>query len=105
MAHNNSTGGHAYAEVYLGQLDSPNSQVNDIINWLKHNFATGKIYTHVDIPTKDVWLNLDWGVDEKGNSYVGGGPFVTGDMNIVLYIRDNYKNFPLNLPEKTNQRV
>jgi transglutaminase-like putative cysteine protease len=74
LARNNTTGGHAYTEVYLGNLDASNSQVEDIISWLKEKFDTDKIYTHIDTDTKDVWLNLDWGADEKGNAHPGG-PF------------------------------
>src|SRR5690606_20205531 len=58
LAHNNTTGGHAYAEVYLGQIGEQNSLVEDIIKWLKSNSDTDKIYTHIDTDSKDVWLNL-----------------------------------------------
>jgi len=102
LARNNSTGGHAYTEVYLGQLGTKNSQVEDIINWLKQKFNTDKIYTHIDTDTKDVWLNLDWGADEKGNAHPGG-PFYQGDKHIVLCIRDKYGKTPLKLPVKSNE--
>ena len=98
LARNNSTGGHAYTEVYLGQLDAQNSQVEDIISWLKEKFDTDKIYTHIDTDTKDVWLNLDWGTDEKGNAHPGG-PFYRGDKHIVLCIRDRYEKTELKLSE------
>ena len=97
LAHNNTTGGHAYTEVYLGQDNAQNSQVNDVINWLKQNYDTNKIYTHIDTDTKDVWLNLDWWADHPG------GPFYQGDKHIPLRIRDNYSSFPLTLPEKPNK--
>jgi tetratricopeptide (TPR) repeat protein len=99
LARNNSTGGHAYAEVYLGQLGTQNSQVKEIINWLKQKYDTDKIYTHIDTDTKDVWLNLDWGTDEKGNAHPGG-PFFQGDKHIVLCIRDTFEKTPLKAPEK-----
>jgi len=35
LARNSSTGGHAYTEVYLGNLSEQNNQVEDIIAWLK----------------------------------------------------------------------
>lgn len=35
LANNNTTGGHAYAEVYLGNLNAPDSQVEGIISWLR----------------------------------------------------------------------
>ncbi len=98
LARNNSTGGHAYTEVYLGQLCTKNSQVEDIINWLKQKFNTDKIYTHIDTDTKDVWLNLDWGADEKGNAHPGG-PFYLGDKHIVLCIRDRYEKTALKLSD------
>ena len=96
LAQNNSTGGHAYTEAYLGRLNSSNSQVNNIVNWVKQEFGTDKIYTHVDTDTKDVWLNLDWSADHPG------GPFYQGYKHIVLCIRDRYVKTPLNLPENTN---
>ena len=98
LAHNNTTGGHAYAEVYLGQIGEQNSPVEDIIKWLKSNSDTDKIYTHIDTDSKDVWLNLDWGADRKGNAHPGG-PFYQGDKHIVLCIRDAFSRTPLRLPE------
>ncbi len=71
LVNNNSIGGHAYAEVYLGRLDDPNCQVEEIIEWLEQEFNTAKIYGHIDTDTKEVWLNLDWGPDEKGNALQG----------------------------------
>jgi hypothetical protein len=102
LARNNTTGGHAYAEVYLGQLNAKNDQVESVVNWLKQNYDTDKIYTHVDTDTKDVWLNLDWGADENGNAHPGG-PFYPGEMHYVLCIRDKFGKTPLNPPEKSNK--
>jgi hypothetical protein len=104
LARNNSTGGHAYTEVYLGQLDNSDSgdQVEDIIDWLKEKLDADKIYTHIDTDTKDVWLNLDWGPDEKGFAHPGG-PFYQGDKHIVLCVRDKVAKTPLRLPEKSNK--
>jgi hypothetical protein len=101
LASNNTTGGHAYTEVYLGQFGNQNSQVEDIISWLKGKFDTDKIYTHIDTDSKDVWLNLDWGPDETGNAHPGG-PFYQGDKHIVLCIRDTFEKTPLKLPVKSN---
>jgi tetratricopeptide (TPR) repeat protein len=98
LAHNSSTGGHAYAEVYLGRIDGTDSRVRQIIDWLRQKYDTDKIYTHIDTDTKDVWLNLDWGPDEKGNAHPGG-PFYRGNKHIVLCIRDYYGKTPLKLPE------
>jgi len=105
LARNNTTGGHAYTEVYLGRINDTSNQVEDIINWLKERFDTDKIYTHIDTDTKDVWLNLDWGSDENGNTHPGG-PFYQGERHIVLCIRDKFVKTPLKLPEtphKTSQ--
>jgi hypothetical protein len=102
LARNNTTGGHAYTEVYLGNLDGSNSQIEEIISWLKETFDTDKIYTHIDTDTKNVWLNLDWGPDEEGNTHPGG-PFYQGDKHIVLSIRDIFVKTPLKLPEKSNK--
>jgi tetratricopeptide (TPR) repeat protein len=104
LARNNTTGGHAYTEVYLGQLDAQNTQVEAIIDWLKEKFDTGKIYTHIDTDTKDVWLNLDWGPDEKGITHPGG-PFYPGDKHIVLSIRDKFVKTPLKLPESPKKEI
>lgn len=98
LANNSSTGGHAYTEVYLGSLSELNSQVEGIIDWLWQEYGTDRIYTHIDTDTKDVWLNLDWGPDEKGNAHPGG-PFYQGEKHIVLCIRDSYEKTPLKLPE------
>ncbi len=102
LARNNTTGGHAYAEVYLGQINASNSQAEDIISWLKQEYETDKIYTHIDTDTKDVWLNLDWGPDERGNAHPGG-PFYPGDKHYIICIRDTYGKTPLKLPEKANK--
>jgi hypothetical protein len=98
LARNENTGGHAYTEVYLGSLSEQNNLVGDIIAWLQQKHGTDRIYTHIDTNTKDVWLNLDWGPDEKGNTHPGG-PFYQGDKHIVLCIRDSYKKTPLKLPD------
>jgi tetratricopeptide (TPR) repeat protein len=98
FAQNNSIGGHAYTEVYLGQLNATNNQVESVINWLKQNYDTDEIYTHIDTDTKDIWLNLDWGEDERGYAYPGG-PFFKGSRHILINIRDEYAKTPLLLPE------
>ncbi|HSD58509.1 MAG TPA: transglutaminase-like domain-containing protein, partial [Methanotrichaceae archaeon] len=90
LANNESIGGHAYTEVYLGRLDDPNCQLKEIIVWLQQEFNTAKIYGHIETDTKEVWLNLDWGPDEKGNAHPGG-PLFPGDRHDVLRIRDKYK--------------
>jgi Flp pilus assembly protein TadD len=95
LAQNKTRGGHAYTEVYLGDLSDSNNHVDEIVDCLKQEYNTGKIYTHVT-DTKEVWLNLDWGPDEKGNARPGG-PFYPGDWHMILCIRDTYKKTPLNI--------
>ncbi|MFA6371355.1 MAG: transglutaminase domain-containing protein [Methanothrix sp.] len=102
LARNNTEGGHAYTEVYLGNLNAQNNQVEDIIKWLRQKFNTDKIFTHIDTDTdtKDVWLNMDWGADEKENARPGG-PFFQGDKHIVICIRDRYEKTALKLSEQS----
>jgi len=98
LARNTSMGGHAYAEVYLGQLNAPDSHVYDILDWLMQKFKTSKIFAHIETETNDVWLNLDWGRDVLGNAHPGG-PFYQGDIHYVLCIRDLLRKTPLKVPE------
>jgi hypothetical protein len=98
LVSNSTSGGHAYTEVYLGNLNEQNNQVESIIKWLEQEFDTDKIFTHIDTDTKDIWLNLDWGADEEGNTHPGG-PFYRGDKHIVLCIRDEYEKTPLKMAE------
>ncbi|MBN1235347.1 MAG: tetratricopeptide repeat protein, partial [Methanotrichaceae archaeon] len=98
FAQNNSTGGHAYTEVYLGRLNATNSQVENVIKWLKQKFNAQNINTHIDTESKEVWLNLDWGTDKKGNAYPGG-PFFKGNRHILINIRDEFEKTPLLPPE------
>ena len=102
LANNNSTGGHAYAEVYLGRLDVPDDQVIEIINWLQDNYDADGIYGHIDTKTKEAWLNLDWGPDESGNAYPGG-PLFQGEEHYVLCIRDMFGKNPLRCPAIPNK--
>jgi PKD repeat protein/transglutaminase-like putative cysteine protease len=102
LANNTSVGGHAYAEVYLGKLSDPNYQVEEIIEWLQQELNADKIYGHVDTDTKEAWLNLDWGPDEKGYIHPGG-PLFQGNRHDVLRIRDKYNLIPLRLPEAINK--
>ncbi len=82
----------------MGGLAAKGNQVEDITKYLRQEFRTEKIYTHIDTDAKDVWLNLDWGTDEKGNAHPGG-PFFQGDKHIVLCMRDRFGKTPLKLPE------
>ena len=104
MANNNSTGEHAYTEVYLGQLNSQDCQVSDIIDRLKQKYDTDSIFAHIDTDTRDVWLNLDWGPNKKGNAHPGG-PFYQGDKQIVLNIRDTFEKTCLKLLPTKDEEV
>jgi tetratricopeptide (TPR) repeat protein len=104
LAHNNSTGVHAYTEVYLGQLNSQDRQVTDIIYWLKQKYNTDNIFVHIDTNTKDVWLNLDWGPDDKGNEHPGG-PFYQGDEDIELNIRETVEKTSPKLHPTEDERI
>lgn len=89
LAYNN-TSGHAYAEVYLGNISDQETDLNNILNWIKYYYNINNVYTHihsVNCEEKEVWLNLDWGQDENGN-YHPGGPFYKGDEHIILQIRE-----------------
>ena len=104
LAYDNSTAGHAYAEVYLGKLNSQDNQVNEIIDWLEEKYNTEKIFTYNDTDTGEVWLNMDWGPDEKGNLHPGG-PFCPGDIKIVIAVRDDFDRIPLKLPATKNEPI
>jgi hypothetical protein len=98
LAYNNTTKGHAYAEVYLGHLDASDSHVKDIIDWLKLKYDTNEIYAHIDIDTQDAWLNLDWLSDERGISHPGGS-FYQGERFLVIPIREQFLRTPLGVPD------
>ncbi len=103
LARNNTTGGHAFTEVYIGQVGTQDNRVELIVNWLKEKFDTDKIFTHIDTDSKDVWLNMDWGKDEEGNAHPGG-PFFQGDMHIVIRINNNTTKTLPSIPEKPNKK-
>lgn len=86
--------GHAYAEVYLGNINLEDNNVNRIINWLKNKYEGKPIHVHTDMGTGDVWLNLDWGRDKFKASYPGG-PFYEADQHIPIFIKDTINKEPL----------
>jgi len=63
---NNASESLGAATEIGGGLDAKGNQVEDITKYLRQEFRTEEIYTHIDTDTKDVWLKLDWGTDEKG---------------------------------------
>ena len=85
------SGSHAYTEVYLGQLDDQSNRMKDVINWLKQEYNTDKISLHKDTKKKDIWLNLDWGPENKSSIelYHPGGPVFPAEKHIVIRIQNN----------------
>jgi len=65
-------GGHAYAEVYLGNINENGGDVDRMIKWLRSRYNVREINTHVDLDSGDVWLNLDWWKDLGGANHPGG---------------------------------
>ena len=105
LAQNNSTGAHAYAEVYLGQLDSQERQVIEIIEWLKQKYNTESIFVHVDPNAGDVWLNLDWESDISKSGHPGG-PFYQGDRQIKFNINEESEiTQPILLPTEDERQI
>lgn len=98
LAYNESGSGHAYAEVYLGRIDSANESVEDVVQWLRLTYNVDKVYTHIDSDNRDVWLNLDWGADPTGHSNPGGELY-KGDKHVVVGIRDKIDKTPVRPPE------
>ena len=96
LAQNNSTGAHAYAEVYLGQLDSQEGPVVKIVEWLKEKYDAESIFVHIDPNARDVWLNLDWESDISRSEHPGG-PFYQADRHIIFNIRETFEKTPLKL--------
>jgi tetratricopeptide (TPR) repeat protein len=98
-AYPNKGTGHAYAEVYIGQLEpisnGQNKRVEDIIYWLMENNSVNKIFAHIDANTKEVWLNLDWSSNNPG------GILFEGDKE--YYVFNIGDNLPKSTPEITNQ--
>ena len=79
--------GHAYTEVYIGNLESKDNQVEEIIQWLRDKYLLNNVYVHIDPETRHIWLNLDWGPDSKGFSHPGG-PFFEAESYRIIASRD-----------------
>jgi S-layer protein (TIGR01567 family) len=82
------TGGHAYAEVYLGKAEGEGSDVDRMIKWLRSHYRSSEIMTHTDMPTGDVWLNMDWW-KEPGGAEHPGGPLFKASIQTSVY-PDNF---------------
>ncbi|MDI9417104.1 MAG: PKD domain-containing protein [Euryarchaeota archaeon] len=75
-------GGHAYAEVYMG---NNSSDIYRVIKWLENKYNE-KIYYHKDEESGSIWLNLDWGPDSGDINPRIGGPFFEATDNTVIFI-------------------
>jgi hypothetical protein len=98
LVKNSTNGGHAYAEVYVGRLNSTDSHVDEVLSWLRQKYETDKIFTHIDTDTGDIWLNLDWGAEEIAIAHPGG-PFYQGEQHILINVRENITKSRLLPPE------
>ncbi len=82
--------GHAYAEVYLGDIDSNSTKA--ILNWLKSKYDCDLVYGHLLEENRTFWLNLDW------NSTHPGGLLYKSPKQSIAYVRQNYLKTPVGLP-------
>jgi tetratricopeptide (TPR) repeat protein len=91
LAYGNGSG-HAFTEVYVGQIGVNAYDVITMDQWLKQNYKTNKTKFRFDENTNEVWLNLDWGQDENGDFHPGGTY-----INLQHYLSvDIQKNGPKN---------
>jgi hypothetical protein len=82
--------GHAYTEVYLGDIDSNSTKA--ILNWLRSKYNCNLVYGHLTEENKTFWLNLDW------NSTHPGGALYKSPKQSIAYVRQNYVKTPVGLP-------
>lgn len=97
-------GGHAYAQVYIGEDTEYDNKVSRMIKWLKSEYKTKEIYTIRDDETNDVWLNLDWWKDPLTNRDLvkhPGGPLFNASDIVLAYYDSNRENWtiPSTVPE------
>ncbi|MDD4651254.1 MAG: transglutaminase domain-containing protein [Methanothrix sp.] len=82
--------GHAYTEVYLGEIDSNSTRA--ILSWLKNKYDCELVYGHLEEENRTFWLNLDW------NSTHPGGPLFKSPKQSMAYLRQNHQRTPVGLP-------
>lgn len=82
--------GHAYAEVYLGDVESNTTKA--ALNMLLKKYKCDLIYGHLTEEDKSFWLNLDW------NSTHPGGPLFQSPKHSIAYVRQQYTRTPVGLP-------
>lgn len=91
-------GGHAYTEVFLGEAEGAESDVDRMMKWLRANYNISDINVHTNLDTKEVWLNLDWWRDPDTNIDLArhpGGPFFKATDQTPIPIRENIAKIPL----------
>ncbi len=84
---------HLYAEAYLGTHNS--QERNDVlvaVDQIKKRYNVSDVYSHINLSTNDVWLNLDVA------SPYPGGPFNASPKQMQVYISslDNQSNKSIN---------
>ncbi|VVB72134.1 Transglutaminase-like superfamily protein [uncultured archaeon] len=89
--------GHAYTEVYLGDIDSNSTKA--ILNWLRNKYGCNLIYGHLTEENKTFWLNLDW------NSTHPGGSLFKSPKQSIACVRQHYVRTPVGLPLQYTQLV
>jgi len=82
--------GHAYTEVYLGDIDSNSTRA--VLNLLQKKYGCDLIYGHLTEENRSFWLNLDW------NSTHPGGPLFKSPKQSIAFVRQNYMRAPVGLP-------
>jgi WD40 repeat protein len=78
---------HLYAEAYLGKLDSSErAGVERAVGQIKQRYNVSDVYSHVNLSTNDVWLNLDVA------SQYPGGPFKVSPKQMQVYVSSRGNN-------------
>ena len=77
---------HAWAEVYIGNINKDKESVKQICNWLKEKYDIKEINLDLDPSSGETWLNLDWGEDwSKPAVCPGGSPkFNAPETKVVI---------------------
>jgi WD40 repeat protein len=84
---------HLYAEAYLGTHNSQErNDVLGVVDQIKKRYNISDVYSHINLSTNDVWLNLDVA------SPYPGGPFNASPKQMQVYISslNNQSNKSIN---------
>jgi PKD repeat protein len=84
LARAEGKGCHMYTEVYLGEINHEDKDVNDIINWLRGRYNNTNIKADKLANRGEYWLCLDW-----NSTYPGGQPSEIWEKRIPMRITDN----------------